>query len=688
MRGLYEAVQDIRAAEPDEARSFAGVIEELHASGHVRQDRDASRDPVDLDLFLEDIKDSIRIHAIHEYTAKTTELFSQPEANEIIPLVYLVDWLEKGAKHLDRAYPGPLLSSIDPVALVLEKQVPLFFDDLDSMQRQVLEHALREREALAFEDIFALYTRVRAVQRMFKAFCPGMNHNFGVAAWFEPHVQHWLMITGSKTSEWVDNAVRSDPFLPIDSAGAYHSSSIDDLFGALQQPLEFVQSLRWPDKHMQAKFYTSLSKTFSSAIEKYCHTLEELFMEEMFPRSADAPDPAQKQSAWMVKAKQTLQGEKKVEPFHFQAQVSQLRASSSGSTLLNLSLSQSCVKLNNIEAARILLDKLYEKMDADKQAQILEERGENASQQAREKAKGRYIFTVKIVLGEGLQPIHGSGTSRIDSFVTLSDERGNRIAKTRTIYETPDPRWDEVFDIPVYQSMWLAATVWDRKLVGDHALCGRAYLRLDPKYFGDLHAHELWLPLDTQGKLLLRVSMEGDRDDILFHFGRAFRSLKRAESDMIRIIVDKMSIFLRHCLSRQVLRSLVRTSGINLDKALVNMKALYVSALASTNANTSVIPPVESEATRNRSKAPQLTDADIEAAIAPLFDYLDECLATLKSSLSEKEALLVLTKAWKEVLNVIESILLPPLSDAPTDMQQLSEKEVDVVFKWLSFLRK
>lgn len=196
------------------------------------------------------------------------------------------------------------------------------------------------------------------------------------------------------------------------------------------------------------------------------------------------------------------------------------------------------MKLNNIEAARVLLDKLYERIDADKQASLLEEVDRPPQQSAQ---KRRYIFTVKIVLGEGLRPVNSSGSSRIDSFVTLSDERGNRIAKTRTIYETPDPRWEEVFDIPVDQSMWLAATVWDRKLVGDHALCGRAYLRLDPKYFGDLHSHELWLPLDTQGKLLLRVSMEGERDDILFHFGRAFRSLKRAEGDMVRIIVDKVS---------------------------------------------------------------------------------------------------------------------------------------------------
>jgi hypothetical protein len=36
--------------------------------------------------------------------------------------------------------------------------------------------------------------------------------------------------------------------------------------------------------------------------------------------------------------------------------------------------------------------------------------------------------------------------------------------------------------------------------------------------------------------------MEGERDDIQFHFGRAFRWLKRTESDMVRTFVDKVSL--------------------------------------------------------------------------------------------------------------------------------------------------
>ena len=100
---------------------------------------------------------------------------------------------------------------------------------------------------------------------------------------------------------------------------------------------------------------------------------------------------------------------------------------------------------------------------------------------------------------------------------------------------------DESFDLSVEKPLWIMISVRDRALVGKHDTVGRAYLCLDPKRFGDFMAHELWFDLDSQGRILLRVSMEGEKDDLQFYFGRAFRSLKRGESDMIRVFIDKVS---------------------------------------------------------------------------------------------------------------------------------------------------
>jgi rubrerythrin len=99
---------------------------------------------------------------------------------------------------------------------------------------------------------------------------------------------------------------------------------------------------------------------------------------------------------------------------------------------------------------------------------------------------------------------------------------------------------EETFDISVEKPLWLMVSVRDRALVGKHDTVGREYICLDPKRFGDFLVHDLWLNLDTSGRILLRVSMEGEKDDMQFYFGRAFRSLKRSEGDMVRIFIDKV----------------------------------------------------------------------------------------------------------------------------------------------------
>lgn len=57
-------------------------------------------------------------------------------------------------------------------------------------------------------------------------------------------------------------------------------------------------------------------QTLSKLMDQYCNTIEEMFLSEMFPR--EPVDPlVPKENAWIVKAKLTLQGEKKIEPFNF-----------------------------------------------------------------------------------------------------------------------------------------------------------------------------------------------------------------------------------------------------------------------------------------------------------------------------------------------------------------------------------
>jgi len=182
------------------------------------------------------------------------------------------------------------------------------------------------------------------------------------------------------------------------------------------------------------------------------------------------------------------------------------------------------------------LDKLEKSMNVDACAAVLQG-VEVPKKQSRKPDK--FVFTVKIIEAEDLKACDPSGFS--DPYVVLCDEYQKRLAKTRIIYRNLNPRWDESVDITVQGPINLIATIWDHDTFGDHDFVGRTSLKLDPRNFSDYTPRECWLDLDTQGRLLLRVTMEGERDDIQFHFGKAFRHLKRTERDMVRKITDKVS---------------------------------------------------------------------------------------------------------------------------------------------------
>ncbi|WFD07853.1 hypothetical protein MVES1_003220 [Malassezia vespertilionis] len=674
MRNIYTVYKDMDAADMTELAPNLELITTTRSLISVIAPDRPHTGAVDAEM--SELHEAVRISAIQSYTEKTTELFATEPLYLVQTMTLSLRWIQQKVQALDAKFP-PALLSISPTYHIVQKLVPLYLDDLESIRDAALQQAIMMGDT-AIYDALDLFQCVRDLMAMYEATEPLVPLRFDLCRWFAPYVQQWLALAEQRAQEWVLNAVRADTFAPIE--GAVHSTSINDLFDALQQPLNFFLALKWPNRYGNACFLTEIAKCVSRLIELYCHTVESLFMAEMLPAKDAAAVPLSgfaafldsqraneylgalppKQAAWLAKAKQSIAPERVVKPFFFEP--------------------QSCVKLNNIEAARTLLDVLYRRMDADAQAAILQhERADDSAIAAH--GAPQHLFTVKIVRAElqSKEELRGYVENvSLDTFVTLSDDRGERLAKTRTILSTASPRWDEVLDIPVPEALWISATVWHREAEMPRIL-GRASLHLDPDNFAEQTVQEAWLDLDSgAGKLMVRINKEVIVDDILFHFGLAFRLLKRAEVDMVRVLVDHMSMFMRQYLSRSVLRSMVRARRVDLDRALDNVKALYTSAVAQTSFT---IPPVD------KSRAKMLSDQEIEEAIAPLLDYFEESLGTLKSSLSEDEAQFVLTCIWKEVLVTLEGLLVPPLADSPSDMKQLSEKEVDIVFKWLSFLR-
>lgn len=117
-----------------------------------------------------------------------------------------------------------------------------------------------------------------------------------------------------------------------------------------------------------------------------------------------------------------------------------------------------------------------------------------------------------------------------------------------------------------------------------------------------------------------------------------------------------MSPFLRQCLSREVISRLLKPNNSN---------------------GFIIFKPAD------KGKKVELSDLEIEGAIDPLFDYFDTNLMTLNSFLHPAVFTKVMTKVWKEIESIIEELLVPPLSDRPSEMKPLNDTEVDIVIKWL-----
>lgn len=96
---------------------------------------------------------------------------------------------------------------------------------------------------------------------------------------------------------------------------------------------------------------------------------------------------------------------------------------------------QTCIKLNNIAAATVELDKLYFQMDVDKWAS-----GNSALSGGQAAKTRKSLYTIKVAradLGDRFYDEQASLRARVE----LSDESGHQIAMTRTVpTDTAFPR--------------------------------------------------------------------------------------------------------------------------------------------------------------------------------------------------------------------------------------------------------
>ncbi|CAO3598850.1 unnamed protein product [Absidia cylindrospora] len=551
--------------------------------------------------------------------------------DDLVNLLTLADKLIKELVSLStKKFKTSIKGVLSVPGIVMTIQMPFFALEIENWAY------LPSAQNAPIEVTFNLYHKVLSLKRLYDQYGPQQKAAlFKVESWFLSHVRRWLKTTDAATPEWVENAIKQDDFKPTNNV-TVHSSSIVDLFSLFHQAVDFVQKLQWPNEYQRCRFMTALAKVVSVALTKYTSAVEEMITEDIYPLSINDRDASGSHS-FLNKAKLQLTGNR-----------SSIRPDSVPDDF-TLEL---CVKINDIEAARSRLDRLYQMIDLDEIVEYFREFGETAIDKGEQV---NLLYSIKVVRAENLQPLDSNGLS--DPYVIFEID-GAQVCRTCTVYETLNPRWDQTFDLCLgNETVSVLGVVYDEDLLTSHDECGAAWFKLSPEYFDDYQSHDMVLDLHPQGKLLLRITMEGEKDDIQFWFGKAFRTLKRAENDATGLIVDRMGRYIRHCLSRKVL-----------DKLLGRDRSFFSSF------------------SRNHQQAkPELQDC--EDAIVPLLDYLERNLKILNDHLSDANMHVLILKIWKDILSTLEGILLPPLSEHHSDMKPLDDYEFHVVYQWLEILK-
>lgn len=607
---------------------------------------------VDMDKMFTTLSATVKSVAEQKYD-EFIDAIPRDHTLDPLHIIELADRIITAAERLQKRYKRPLLEHVAIGMIAAKTHLALFAVDSQSMFQHLMSHMTARHEEPSFEDMVSLYKKLCEIRDLYTQVHGKFPFDLETA--FVKYIRRHVESSATLATSWVDPAIEADQWEPLDeSEGVMYSSSVADMFTSLGTALAVVSELKWDNPIHVAQFYTLLMSGVSTAVCRYASRLFQLFSEEL-ELLDDKKETKYKtrQEKWMAMAKNAMSGSEPVTPYQFKK--------------------STCIKLNDIETAQAKLDEIEAQLDSEKLAKVLEGINANAgpgqivNREGGAKKKA-YLFTMRIVQAENLKSCDMNGLS--DPYVTLVDQQTRKqIGKTRTIFEDLNPVWDETFEVATNGSAWITATVWDEDSLGSHDLCGRAFIRLDPAAFGDFVAQDYWLDLDTQGKLLVNITMESERDDVRFYFGKALRTLVRCENDMIKVIVDKLTAFIQYSLSLTTMRTLSNPSKFNIEK-------FNMDAVSSWLSNTKMA-----------SQTPALTATMIEDSITPLYDYLNESFATLAVGLTDEIRLKVMGRTWKVVLATLTSLLLPPLSGRRTSQQQLTAREVDIVFTWLSSLR-
>ncbi|KAJ3123539.1 hypothetical protein HK098_001842 [Nowakowskiella sp. JEL0407] len=662
--------------------------------------------------FRDEMKNTMTIALIQRYESfqELAAPFNNNDVTEVVAGILqfvrlLTEDIELDVKYFDKPFSKDIEISkltaetyLKYLVLTLENHVELFVTDF------AVENAS--------SSVFELYRRVRDLDEKYAKLVPSLkrrsNAGFSVERWFLPFVQKWGSLVGNKILAWVKRAVELDSFLVLQDGGGgvVCSESIVTVFKGIFEEFDFIKDLKWTNEVQNNGFIMEFAKTANKAIDLYCdsvvigETKEEMKETNIWNSVTNVATTA----ANLVSGKDQIPTDISV---------------------------QTCVKLCNIEYALVKLEQLSEKMNTSKisksqQNHRLHRRTMYPSPPT-DKLSGTLLF--EVLYGENLKPCLSNGLSNpyvsvrvpegtivekeddeedynydtamgdskdtaflqlLSSFSSLkpkvtidtsSDAKQNalllsgtecELLKSRVCYGTLAPTWDEPHEILLPPITELIVNVNSKNLITQDDLIGTTVLEFGKnsrlrKKIGDFQTHEVALELQPQGRIVVRVGMVGEGEDLGFWVRRSKLRLERVRDDFVRVLATRIVQNIRI----YIVRFLKMEEAVPLPSKTLFALSAPLSNLTASGVVITV--PI------SRSELPTY--------LTPITNNLDKNFSTLCDSLLPALSQKTITLVWTELLTSFQSVLVPGLYGS-FSIKLMNPRQVSLISLLLSSLKE
>ncbi|KAI8813334.1 hypothetical protein BJ742DRAFT_672735, partial [Cladochytrium replicatum] len=266
------------------------------------------------------------------------------------------------------------------------------------------------------------------------------------------------------------------------------------------------------------------------------------------------------------------------------------------------------------------------------------------------------------------------------------------LLRTRPNYDTLNPTFDEAFDVMLPEVERLEVGVLSKVgVVEGVALSGDEVVGFGSVSLAggmrskllDHQTHEVWVDLEPQGRVLLRITMEGDGETVEYWFKKTNRRFIRNRNDLVRSLAGRL---VPYC--RKVLLQVVKGEEQALQKG-------FLKAIGATAAPVKLedVDPDEITTAAGVPIDQDMTFREIAVVLKPMEDYLDKNFATLCDVTNSGKSLLLaqetIQRVWEELVeHCLKNMLVPPLyGQIEKDRKVLNKRQVSAVHSLLHRLR-